>query len=212
MKNRYRTAALAAVIVLQLAALIAALPLNVLFLPGSRTLRLEAGLFDPLDLMRGRYVRLDFARERVLASELPSLAGMGAAELAELEGEELYCLFAEPGPDGFSTLSDAAAARPRGGRFYLAGFELLAANETDAGIELLFDFPFDRYYLQEDIASEAERILAEARDDSSAALLVRVAPNGEYLAEGLEIDGLALESRAKERRREERPNADSLKE
>lgn len=196
MKINLRMAALAAVILAQLAALIVALPLDALFRADSRDLRLRTGLFDPLDIMRGRYVRLDFEHERVLAAELPSLAAMSAQSLSELEGQEFFCAFTAPGPDGFSEFEDASIDRPPDGRFYMAGFELRTVTETEAGIELRFDFPFDRYYLQENIASEAERLLAEAGEGSAAALMVRVAPNGTFTVEGLQLDGVALERRA----------------
>ena len=196
MNSKLRIAALAAATVLQLAVLAAAIPFEALFFPDARIRRLEVGLVDPLDLMRGRFVQLDFPGRRVLAADLPSLAGKSLAELEALAGDDFYCLFAEAGPDGFSVMADASPEKPRGGQYYLRGIGLAYADATAEGIALLFDFPFDRYYLQEDTASRAERILAETGAGAAAALIVRVAANGEYAVEGLEIDGVAIEMRA----------------
>jgi len=198
MAAKLRTGLLALALVLQLAAVLSAVPLEALLSSRSRTVRLAADLYDPVHLMKGRYVALTFDIPPVPVRYLPGLAGKTDSELDALDGEELFCLFSASGSDGRSRIEDISEARPRGGDWYVRGCILRVERTEDGAALVSVDFPADRYYLQETLAGEAERLMRES--DEPAALVARVGRGGSFAVVGLELGGRPLEELAAEER------------
>jgi hypothetical protein len=198
MAARIRAVLLALVLVLQLAAVLSAVPLEALLSSRARTVRLAADLYDPVHLMKGRYVALTFDIPSVPVWDLPGLSGKTDAELDALDGEELFCLFSESGPDGLSRIEDLREERPRGGDWYVRGCALRVERSEGGAALVSVDFPADRYYLQETLAGEAERLMGES--ETPAALVAKVGRSGSFAVVGLELGGRPVEELAAEER------------
>ena len=100
---------------------------------------------DPYDAFRGRYVALRFE-----AGD----AAWGEKEVAG-HGQKIFALV-ETGPDGFARFTSASSHRPASGDF------LEAKSSYSAGDNRVrVDVPFDRFYMAEKIAPDAERAYRE---------------------------------------------------
>lgn len=144
--------------------------------------RFRTAPIDPVDPFRGRYVVLDFEAAR--------LALRTGADTFDA-GQRVYAPIAV-GNDGFATLGVPAVAVPTGGDYLQARVQWV--NGGEIGLRL----PFDRYYMDEHAAPEAERRYWEASrrpgasDDEDAHkpafVTVRVR-DGYAVLEELYIDG-----------------------
>ena len=140
LENRYR---------LMLLAMVAAAQLAVpawMILARERTLhrgeifRFRTAPVDPYDAFRGRYVALAFDNE---TARVP-------ADLALHRGEEVFVTL-ERDAHGFAELGSVSRQQPPS-----MPYLRLPVNYTQ-GQEAHFDLPFDRYYMNERLAPEAER-------------------------------------------------------
>jgi uncharacterized membrane-anchored protein len=103
--------------------------------------RFRTAPVDPYDAFRGRFVALGF--------EAASVRTVLAGDLER--GETLYGVI-EVGPDGFARFSRIALERPDE-PYVRAAVQFASTNE------LRLDLPFDRFYLDEHLAPEAERAI-----------------------------------------------------
>jgi uncharacterized membrane-anchored protein len=143
--------------------------------------RLRTAPVDPVDPFRGRYVVLDFeAASITLLKPDPALHA----------GQRVYAPI-RVGVDGYAELAPPLPAPPQSGDYLTV--TVLWIN----GTELRLQLPFDRYYLDETLAPEAERRYWDANragdDDAEdprrpAWVQVRVL-DGYALTEELFIDG-----------------------
>lgn len=135
---------------------------------------------DPVDAFRGRYVVLDFDAARVPA---PPVA---------LPHESRVYVPLRVGADRFARLG-APSPRPPPGPY------LEARVARSDGETLWLRLPFDRYYLDERLAPEAERVVREAsgnaRRASSRAYVAVKVRQGHAVLEELFIDDLPVHKR-----------------
>lgn len=123
---------------------------------------------DPVDPLRGRYVRLNFSTFRFPKSEHPNVE----------KGSVVYGLL-ERDDEGFGRVASIATVPPAAGDY------LTLEVWQDYGEDLSVRLPFDRYYLDEHRAPAVERQLRDR--NNRAAALVRV-EDGHGVIVGLEID------------------------
>lgn len=71
-----------------------------------------------------------------------------------------------------------------------------ASAEQVRDILLDYKLPFERYFVSESIADEADKILTNARNDGKAYLAVRILPDGAFAIDDLLIDGVPIEKAA----------------
>lgn len=140
-------------------------------------LRFRTAPVDPADAFRGRYVALGFVERSAPCS------------VAFRPHQPLY-VRAETGADGFARLVDAARHPGSTGVWFRA-----SSGYSGGTTSVLVDLPFDRFYLDEDAAPQAEKIYREANRRNPAAgktretwLQVRVY-HGLAVPEDLCIDG-----------------------
>lgn len=143
--------------------------------------RLKCTAPDPYDPLRGRYLAVrPEASEVKVDKELKSYRGPGYAVLAI-------------GADGIATVNRIERERPAEGLFVRV--RVRWAYEGKAR----FDWPFDRYYLNETLAPEADRWLAESlRSAKSVLAEVRVF-DGRAVLEDLSLDGKSFREHLKQR-------------
>jgi hypothetical protein len=131
---------------------------------------------DPYDAFRGRYVALGFADDEVACGDTGRVR----------PGRHAYALLTTDA-GGFARVSALAAEKPRSGDCV----RVMVRGESEGTVS--FSFPFDRLFLEENLAPAAERLyrernLAGAQDSY---LVVRVR-NGFSVIEDLFIAGLPV--------------------
>ena len=138
--------------------------------------------YDPYDFARGRYLRLN---TRVTLK-------ISAREWLEKRlGENRTKVFAvlEPDQDGAARVTDILPPDnvPAGKVFVTA--EVVCHDRDSVSLHL----PFDRYYLNEKLATPAEKLLREAREAGKpVALVVDIYADGNYAVRDLLVDGKPL--------------------
>ena len=158
--------------------------------------RFPVTAYDPYDPMRGRYVRLNFNNlERNI--RLPK-------KNRDLKFRNRQNIFAvlEPGRDGTARIVDLVSERKEipAGKIFLPVQFLWSNREYDAkkrkhrnrwthNIRL----PFNRFYLNEKKAPEAEKLLQDRK--TKAELSVIIFGDGVYQVQNLVINGKPLVNR-----------------
>lgn len=130
--------------------------------------RFHVTLYDPYDPFRGRYVQLRVPSQRVTVNEKREYARNNG--YAVLEKDE----------DGFAVVVDLLD-KPEPGKTAMRIQSIWRSYYDDtAGHTYEVSFPLDRFYMNEKLAPEAERVVAEAIKAGGAgcALLVNVYANG----------------------------------
>lgn len=136
------------------------------------TAYLEVGPVDPYDLLRGRYIRLDYPLERL--SALEGLPGWRDAFAAE--GRTLYVtLVPREGRQAFRPVAIAEAYPAE----LPPGAVALSSRMADHSLRL----GLGEYHIPEDVGDEAERAMGQARSATRAE--VRVDGRGNAVLTGL---------------------------
>ncbi|MBB5034661.1 GDYXXLXY domain-containing protein [Prosthecobacter vanneervenii] len=145
-------------------------------------IRLKCQAPDPYDPLRGRYLAVrPVLREATLPAGLKLQKGM-----------QVYALLT-PGADGIATISALSLTPPADGAYIRlrAGY----VYSDKASIE----WPFDRFYVNEKLAPEADKWFAEnIRGDKGITAEVRVL-NGRAVLADLSLDGKPFREILKER-------------
>ncbi len=144
--------------------------------------RFRTAPVDPVDPFRGRYVALDFD-----AARIPNPGGV-----PDDNGRWLYVRI-EVAADGFARLVSPSLSRPEDGDY----LRVQARGSTDEG--LIVELPFERYYLDERLAPEAERVYRQSSRQTDAEarpayVTVRVL-GGTAVLDELYLDGLPVRER-----------------
>ncbi|MDH3626459.1 MAG: GDYXXLXY domain-containing protein [Acidobacteriota bacterium] len=122
--------------------------------------RFECMPVDPVDLLRGRFVALRFSEMQ--ADGIPDL---------DHGIDELFVTF-ETGEDGFAQVAGAFADPPEDSPHLKIG---KYAWRSLANGEIHIDLPFDRFYMDENVAPEAEAAMRRrGRGAREAYLEVRI--------------------------------------
>ena len=125
--------------VAQLAASVGMIARQELVLRHGRVYKFLTGPVDPFDALRGRFVALVFE-----SNTMPVVEGFEVSR-----GDRVYALVEEDA-DGFARLTRLVRQRPPGD----AAIPVKVHHTYRAEVRL--ELPFDRYYMEEDIAPEAE--------------------------------------------------------
>ena len=133
--------------------------------------RFRCAPVDPVDPFRGRYVALAFEQSRFEGS-VPDGLDPGSTAYATLEQDT----------EGFAVISSLEETEPREGDYLKVRIEWSSDRSTQVG------FPFDRYYMEESLAPEAERAYRDRTVGKQAWVTVRVR-DGDAVLEELYLDG-----------------------
>lgn len=133
---------------------------------------------DPYDAFRGRYVRLRYESNNVATTNATRF----------YRGQKVY-VGIDVDEDGWARLTDIGVERPREGAYLKTQVQYHRNNQDCVRVNL----PFDRFYMNEDDAPEAERQYRHAsqREDRRAYALVRVR-SGRAVIEDLYIEDLPI--------------------
>lgn len=131
---------------------------------------------DPYDAFRGRFVALGFDQNSV---EVP-------ADHDFARGQTVHALLAEDA-DGFTTFTEIRRLRPAAEPYLTAKIQYVSGN--NARLQL----PFDRFYMDENEAPQAERVYRQnsVRSNRNAYVQVRI-EKGFGVIEDLYVDDVPI--------------------
>ena len=152
-------------------------------LRNGRALKLQTRPVDPADVFRGRYVALGFAIEQV-----PRALVRGDLE----PGDAAYLELRE-GADGFAEAVALQKEKPAGDLFLKA--KVSFTTPENVGVEL----PFNRYYMDENAAPEAEAAYRDRTADPKEAWVTVRVLQGRGVIEELYIGGKPVREFLRER-------------
>ncbi len=112
---------------------------------------------DPYDAFRGRYVWLNFEENTA------TWPGPGPIPDVLIRGDKWVYAALTIGPDGFAKFTNATFDPPASGDYLRAHTSYFwnSTSPTAAPDRVLIILPFDRYYMNEKAAPEAERVYRE---------------------------------------------------
>lgn len=145
--------------------------------------RLKCSAPDPYDPLRGRYLAVRPEQEECRAGE----------GLKLVSGQRVYVTLLD-GPDGLAILSSVHLTPPESGAYVRMNVRWAA---TEGLVHL--EWPFDRFYLNEKLAPEADKWFAESiRSSKGVVAEIRVL-NGSAVLADLVFDGRSFREILKER-------------
>jgi len=141
--------------------------------------RFKVTLYDPYDLMRGRYLRFQALPDSHTVEKKLDVAW---------RRKPGWVKFAE-GKNGFARIAELSDRPIPGGVKVCAHPYKPEQKQRRYRIE----YPFSRYFVNEKDAAEAEAVVRNAvRAKRPAEVLVRFYPDGNFMIEELRIDGKPL--------------------
>lgn len=149
-----------------------------------REFRFRTGAVDPYDPFRGRYVTLN---------PLPNSVKAGNA--AENGSRKYRYAVLTEGKDGFAEVVRLAESPPEGEPFVRIDYSYMThewqGNKKSEEAYHRFSFPFNRFYLNEELAPEAEKLVADIirKNADGCVLSVLVYADGSYAVKDLLIEG-----------------------
>jgi uncharacterized membrane-anchored protein len=136
---------------------------------------------DPYDAFRGRYVTLRFEN----ANKAP------AGDTTPQEHLSKAYAMLEHTQEG-DRIKEVRFSKPVSGNFLEVNvYSAMATQKADVSNTVYFSLPFDRFYLREDRAPKAERILRMRDVNVNVKASLRVL-NGKAVIENLWIEGVPL--------------------
>lgn len=161
--------------------------------------RFEAGIVDPYDPFRGRYVTLSPLPSEVVLHEEKDFG----------YGDDAYAVLSVD-VRGIAQVVDLAE-KPQAGKdavrvnvYWPRRVRDRDGEETDA-YAYRISLPFTRFYMNEKLAPEAERVVEEAarRNDGACVIVVNIYKDGNYSIKDLELEGMPIREYLKQHPREE---------
>ena len=139
--------------------------------------RFRTAPVDPYDPFVGRFVRLSYALERQ-----PLVSAQGPEWQ---QGQKLYAHLAEDA-QGFAEFSELSSEPPADGDYIAVSIRYKTRDEV------WLHLPFDRFYMEEHQAPQAELAYAEMQRESREAWTVVRVRDGHAVLEELYLDGLPV--------------------
>lgn len=152
--------------------------------------RFNVGLYDPYDPFRGRYVAISTPRAQV------TLARAADGESLDLDSR-LYAVI-EQDEKGMAKIVDLAE-KPQAGKINLRldrHSVYWRRNKDNADYDTYnVSLPFNRFYMNEKLAPEAERAFMRAASrgkSETCQIIVKIYRDGAHAIVGLEIEGMPI--------------------
>lgn len=119
---------------------------------------------DPYDPIRGKYITLAFNASMYNPVDTNEMVFVGA--------QDIYA-FLEQDDEGFARVVTLSSMVPDNGLDYMK-VEIESAYWNGTTPVIIVKFPFDRFYMEESKASEAERIYWQSRFDTTRVAYAKV--------------------------------------
>ncbi len=150
-------------------------------LESGKTFKFQLEPIDPSDPFRGKYITLDFANDTANVSVFQALQS----------NEQIYVKLSE-NEKGFAVIDTCVKEQPTETPNYVkAEVDYLIDKESNM---IRVEYPFNRFYVEESKAAEAEKAYDEARRAStnSTYAVVKVG-NGIGIVKNVMVNGMPLE-------------------
>lgn len=145
---------------------------------------------DPNDPFRGKYITLSYDENTV---EIKN-------EKDWKRGEEIYVYFTTD-HDGFAKIKSVLKEKPTNNQDFLKAKVRFVSG--DSSNKLTIDYPFDRFYMEESKAYDAELTYRQTQIDTSKITYALVSiKNGEAVLKDILIDGTSIREIVKSNREE----------
>jgi uncharacterized membrane-anchored protein len=139
---------------------------------------------DPNDPFRGKYINLRFKESAIKVKNLK-----------EWNSNETIFAKIETSKDGFAKIKSISRTEPTDNSTYL---KLKINYIADYENKIYLDFPFNRFYINENKANNAEKVYAESTIDTTKIAYALVATkNGEAVIKDVLIDNISIKELAK---------------
>lgn len=139
---------------------------------------------DPSDPFRGKYITLRFKESAIKVKNLK-----------EWNSNETIFAKIESSKDGFAKIKSISRTEPTENSTYLK-LKINYITEYD-GTKIHLDFPFNRFYMNENKAKNAEIAYAESTKDTTKIAYALVATkNGEAVIKDVLIDNISIKELA----------------
>jgi uncharacterized membrane-anchored protein len=141
---------------------------------------------DPTDPFRGKYIVLRYEDNRIEVENGDDL----------MRGEEVFAQL-KTDSSGFAKIQAISKDEPNESEHFIKAKVNYVGGSSPA--ELNIDFPFDRYYMEESKAYEAELTYQESQGDTSTVTYAVVSvKHGEAVLRDVMIDGVSIREIVKE--------------
>lgn len=164
-----------------------------------KTLKFKTAPIDPYDAFRGKYIFLNFENNRVLAT----------AETKKLNfNDEIFVTFKDSA--GYALIQSVAITEPTTTSDYIKAKVDYVDNSIfvgnldfdrgNSGIFLHINYPFERYYMNENKAKQAEKAYSIASRDLKENVYAEVAiKNGVGVIKDVFIDKIPIKEYVKKK-------------
>lgn len=139
---------------------------------------------DPNDPFRGKYITLNYVDNNYLVKDDGSW----------VDGESVFVTLLND-KDGFAFIGAVSKVKPSNSQDFLkAKMRLINPDDFDSKIKLMIEYPFDRYYMGEFKANDAERAYNKSLQDTMRITYALVMiKNGDSVLKDVLIDGISIE-------------------
>jgi uncharacterized membrane-anchored protein len=142
--------------------------------------KFKVALIDPHDPFRGKYITLSYKENTFSATQ----------EEDWIPGESVFVALTTD-DSGFAKIKSVLKTQPSENLdFVRARLSFLTDNTSN---KLIIDYPFDRYYMEESKAHEAELVFRrQQKDDGRTAVALVNVKNGDAVLKDILIDGQSI--------------------
>lgn len=141
---------------------------------------------DPNDPFRGKYITLNFKE-----------SGIKVKNLKDWNRNETVFAKITTSQDGFAKIKSISKTEPTDNSIYLK-LKINYIADYDNENKIYLDFPFNRFYMNENKAKNAEEVYAESTiDTTKTACAVVATKNGEAVIKDVLIDNISIKELAK---------------
>ncbi len=139
---------------------------------------------DPNDPFRGKFITLNYVNNNYLVKDDGSW----------IDGESVFVTILND-KDGFAFIGAVSKAKPSNSQDFLkTKMRLINPDDFDPKLKLLIEYPFDRYYMGEFKANDAERAYNKSLQDTTRITYALVMiKNGDAVLKDVLIDGISIE-------------------
>lgn len=149
-----------------------------------KTYKFQTAPIDPYDPFRGKYITLFFPNQTITKTNGEWLSGESVYAILGLDSA------------GFSIVEDVQKEQPDESTDYLK-IQIKYAWKDSSYTKLEFDYPFDRFYMEESKAYEAELAYRDARAERKPAYALVSIKQGKAVLKDVMIEGVSIREIAK---------------
>ena len=145
---------------------------------------------DPSDPFRGKYITLNYDENTAIVSDGQDWV-LGESIYVSLTTDNL----------GFAKIKSVSKTKPTDNESFIkAKVRFSSGNSSN---KLTIDYPFDRYYMEESKAYDAELIYRQSQQDTNQVTYALVSiKNGDAVLKDVLIDGTSIREIVKENQQE----------